>query len=72
MDGAPYDASRAHAQARDVPVLPEEPLRNGSVPRMTVVDNLTLRSFNLGPKKSRSGWLDRTGMAMRARDMIAA
>ena len=30
-------------------VLPEEPLRNGCVPPMTVVDNLNLRSFDLGP-----------------------
>ena len=53
-------------------VLPEEPLRNGCVPPMTVVDNLNLRSFDLGPKKSHRGWLDRAGMAARAKDMIAA
>ena len=38
--------ARPSAQARDVRVLPEEPLRNGCVPRMTVVDNLNLRSFD--------------------------
>jgi general nucleoside transport system ATP-binding protein len=72
VDGAPYDASRAQSQAHDVRVLPEEPLRNGCVPPMTVVDNLNLRSFDLGPKRTRRAWLDRTGMAARARDMIAA
>ena len=57
VDGAPYDASRGQSQAHDVRVLPEEPLRNGCVPPMTVVDNLNLRSFDLGPKKShRAGW----------------
>ena len=72
VDGAPYDASRGQSQAHDVRVLPEEPLRNGCVPPMTVVDNLNLRSFDLGPKKSHRGWLDRAGMAARAKDMIAA
>ena len=41
-------------------------------PPMTVVDNLNLRSFDLGPKKSHRGWLDRAGMATRANDMITA
>ena len=72
VDGAPYNASREQSQAHDVRVLPEEPLRNGCVPPMTVVDNLNLRSFDLGPKKSRRAWLDRAGMATRAREMIAA
>ena len=39
-------ATRDEAQAHDVRVLPEEPLRNGCVPRMSVVDNLNLRSFD--------------------------
>ena len=72
VDNAPYDASRALSQAHDVRVLPEEPLRNGCVPPMTVVDNLNLRGFDVGAGGSRRGWLDRAGMAARARDMIAA
>ncbi len=72
VDGAPYDASRAQSRDRDVRVLPEEPLRNGCVPPMTVIDNLNLRGFDLGPGKSRRRWLDRAGMADRAREMIAA
>ena len=72
VDGAPYDATRSLSQAHDVRVLPEEPLRNGCVPPMTVVDNLNLRSFDLGPGRSRRSWLDRAAMASRARDMIAA
>jgi simple sugar transport system ATP-binding protein len=72
VDGAPYDASRSQSQARGVRVLPEEPLRNGCVPPMTVVDNLNLRSFDLGAGASRRFWLDRAGMADRARAMIEA
>ena len=72
VDGVPYDATRGLSQAHDVRVLPEEPLRNGCVPSMTVVDNLNLRSFDRGPDRSARGWLDRAAMAARARDMIAA
>ena len=72
VDGAPYDASRLLSQAHNVRVLPEEPLRNGCVPPMTVLDNLNLRSFDLAPDRSRRSWLDRAAMAARARDMIAA
>lgn len=67
--GTAYDASRAQSQARHVRVLPEEPLRNGCVPPMTVIDNLNLRAFDTG---SRRPWLDRAGMAARAQAMIAA
>jgi simple sugar transport system ATP-binding protein len=70
VDGSPYDASRGQSQAHDVRVLPEEPLRNGCVPPMTVVDNLNLRSFDRG-KGGKRHWLDRAGMAERARSMIA-
>ncbi|MBS0641562.1 MAG: ATP-binding cassette domain-containing protein, partial [Proteobacteria bacterium] len=72
VDGETYTATRAESQAHDVRVLPEEPLRNGCVPPMTVIDNLNLRSFDRGPGKARRSWLDRAGMAARARDMIAA
>ncbi|HVY14070.1 MAG TPA: ABC transporter ATP-binding protein [Rhodopila sp.] len=72
VDQAPYAASRAESQARDVRVLPEEPLRNGCVPPMTVIDNLNLRAFDTGAGKQRRFWLDRAGMADRARAMIAA
>jgi simple sugar transport system ATP-binding protein len=72
VDGAGYDASRTASQDRHVRVLPEEPLRNGCVPPMTVVDNLNLRQFD----RDRSGrprrWLDRGGMAARAQAMIGA
>jgi len=72
VDNEPYFATREQSQARDVRVLPEEPLRNGCVPPMTVVDNLNLRSFDTGPKKSWRWWLDRAGMAARGQSMIAA
>jgi simple sugar transport system ATP-binding protein len=72
VEGAPYDATRTQSQAHGVRVLPEEPLRNGCVPGMTVTDNLNLRSFDLEAGKSRRFWLDRGGMAARAAAMVTA
>ncbi len=70
--GAPYAARRAEAQERAVRVLPEEPLRNGCVPRMSVADNLNLRGFDHDARGRHRAWLDRRGMAERARRMIEA
>ena len=72
VDGQPYAASRLDSQAHRVRVLPEEPLRNGCVPPMTVVDNLNLRAFDQSAEGTPRRWLDRDGMAKRARSMIAA
>jgi simple sugar transport system ATP-binding protein len=68
--GEPYAAGRAEAQARAVRVLPEEPLKNGCVPGMSVEDNLGLRSYDRDPEGSPRRWLDRKAMAERARAMI--
>ena len=70
--GESYGATRAEAQARDVRVLPEEPLRNGCVPRMSVIDNLNLRSFDRAADGRRRRWLDRGAMTARAREMVSA
>jgi simple sugar transport system ATP-binding protein len=51
-------------------VLPEEPLRNGCAPNMSVIDNLNLRGFDRDAKGGRRAWLDRRAMAARARRMI--
>ena len=72
VDGETYTAGRAESQAHDVRVLPEEPLRNGCVPSMSVVDNLALRSFDRAANGTVRQWLDRAGMAAKARQMIAA
>ncbi len=72
VSGEAYDASRTQAQARKVRVLPEEPLRNGCVPRMSVADNLNLREFDRSASGTRRQWLDRGRMAARARAMMGA
>jgi ABC-type uncharacterized transport system ATPase subunit len=71
VSGEAYTATRDEAQELSVRVLPEEPLRNGCVPQMSVIDNLNLRSFDRDVTGKPRFWLDRSGMAARARDMIA-
>jgi simple sugar transport system ATP-binding protein len=71
VEGAPYDASRGQAQARAVRVLPEEPLRNGCVPRMSVTANLNLRGFDRDAAGGHRSWLDGRAMAARAKRLIA-
>lgn len=71
VDGIPYAATRRQSQALGVRVIPEEPLRNGCVPGMSVVDNLNLRSFDRRDDGSRRRWLDTGGMRRRAARMIA-
>ncbi len=70
VDGAPYAATRRQSQALRVRVLPEEPLRNGCVPAMSVVDNLNLRQFDQGENGPRR-WLNARDMRRRADRMIA-
>jgi simple sugar transport system ATP-binding protein len=71
VSAIPYHATREEAQARRVRVLPEEPLRNGCVPAMTVRDNLNLRRFDRDESGAHRAWLDRSGMVKWARAMIA-
>jgi ABC-type uncharacterized transport system ATPase subunit len=76
VDGVPYIASRRQSQALHVRIIPEEPLRNGCVAGMSVVDNLNLRSFDQiedggGAEGRHRRWLDPGGMRRRATRMIA-
>ena len=71
VNGRPYGATRGESQALGVRVLPEEPLRNGCVPIMSVVDNLNLRHFDRTDTAPRR-WLNAADMRRRAERMIAA
>jgi len=57
IHGKAYEATRRQAEERGVRTLPEEPLKNGSVARMSVVENLALRTFDRQPAANRWGWL---------------
>ena len=70
VSGMPYRARREEAHALGVRVLPEEPLRNGCAPTMSVIDNLNLRRFDRDDRGRPCRWLDRRRMAERARILI--
>ncbi len=52
--------------------LPEEPLKNATVPRMSVAENMAFRSFDKPPNASFGWWLSAAPMRARARELIAA
>jgi ABC-type uncharacterized transport system ATPase subunit len=63
--GIPYRPSRKAIRAAGLFTLPEEPLENATVPRMSVAENLALRSFDRTPI-TRFGFLLDHGAIRRA------
>ncbi|MBB3951891.1 simple sugar transport system ATP-binding protein [Aureimonas jatrophae] len=72
VGGEPYRASRAEAQARKVRCLPEEPLRNACVGRMSVSENLAFRTFDHNAAGAPIRLLDRKRMRGEAERLITA
>ena len=69
MAGQPFRATRAQNRALRVRSLPEEPLTNACIGRMSVADNIGLRSFDEAPF-ARMGWRRPVKLRERARDLI--
>lgn len=57
IDGEPFDCSRAGYAKFKVFGLPEEPLRNAAVRRMSVAENIAFRTFDKPPLASVGWWL---------------
>jgi simple sugar transport system ATP-binding protein len=51
--------------------LPEEPLKNATVPRMTVAENMAFRNFDKPPNTRLGWWLSPGPMRAKARELIA-
>jgi simple sugar transport system ATP-binding protein len=51
--------------------LPEEPLKNATVPRMTVAENMAFRTFDQPPAAKLGWWLSPGPMRTKARELIA-
>ncbi|WP_439602989.1 ABC transporter ATP-binding protein [Devosia sp.] len=51
--------------------LPEEPLKNATVPRMSVAENLAFRSFDKPPVAKLGWWMSPGPMREKARELIA-
>jgi len=70
VSGQSYRATRQQMTQHSVCCLPEEPLRNACVPRMSVTDNLVFRRFDRPPLARAGWWLQFTAMARLAHDLI--
>jgi ABC-type uncharacterized transport system ATPase subunit len=68
--GEIYGATRAEIAKHHIYVLPEEPLHNACVPRMSVAGNMALRHFDRRPM-ALGGWLVNQAAILRsAQDLI--
>jgi len=72
VHGQPFEPKRDHMDKFKVFGLQEEPLRNAAVPRMTVAENISFRTFDKPPITSLGWWLSPGPMRSRARELIAA
>jgi simple sugar transport system ATP-binding protein len=72
VDGQPFEPVRDHMDRFKVFSLQEEPLRNAAVPRMTVAENISFRTFDKPPITSLGWWLSPGPMRARARELISS
>ncbi|WP_349368745.1 ABC transporter ATP-binding protein [Salinarimonas sp.] len=70
ISGAPFEPTRDAYHRFKVFGLPEEPLKNAAVPRMSVAENIAFRSFDRPPLASLGWWLSPGPMREKARDLI--
>jgi ABC-type uncharacterized transport system ATPase subunit len=70
VNGALYRATRAEMKAGGVSLLPEEPLRNACVARMSVAENMAFRAFDEEPMAAGGWWLRPGAIRRVAEDLI--
>ena len=70
IDGEPFDCSRGAYHRFKVFGLPEEPLRNAAVRRMSVAENIAFRSFDRPPLAEYGWWLKPSRMKTKAAGLI--
>lgn len=70
IHGAPYAATRQEAFDHKVFLLPEEPLRNGCVPAMSVAENIAFRSFDRPPLTRAGCLINRRAIRELAQNLI--
>ncbi|MDR3516084.1 MAG: ABC transporter ATP-binding protein [Azospirillaceae bacterium] len=69
VEGEVYRGRRAETQRHHLALLPEEPLRNACVGRMSVADNMAFRQFDRAPY-AKGFWLSQAVIRAAARDLI--
>ena len=67
---APYRPSREDIRTSGLFALPEEPLENATVPRMSVAENLALRTFDRAPVSKFGFLLDRVAIGQAAKELV--
>jgi general nucleoside transport system ATP-binding protein len=67
----PFEPTRDRFYKLKIFGLPEEPLRNATVPRMTVAENMAFRTFDRPPAAKLGWWLSPGPMRAKARELIA-
>ncbi|MEM0899858.1 MAG: ABC transporter ATP-binding protein [Pseudomonadota bacterium] len=70
VGGSPFDATRKDYAAMKVFGLPEEPLKNAAVKRMSVAENIAFRTFDQPPTAGLGWWLKPNVMRENARHLI--
>lgn len=70
INNQPFEPVRRDYDRFRVYGLPEEPLKNATVPRMSVSENLAFRSFDKPPAAKFGWWLRPAVMRDRANDLI--
>src|ERR1700754_1601640 len=70
--GDAYHARREEMRRHKMSLLPEEPLKNACVGRMSVADNLAFRDFDRPPFARGGAWLNRTAFGVNATRQIDA
>jgi ABC-type uncharacterized transport system ATPase subunit len=71
LQGKPYHATRQEMHRAGLSVLPEEPLKNACVARMSVCDNLAFREFDRAPYALGGWWLNRAKFSEDAKRKIS-
>jgi simple sugar transport system ATP-binding protein len=66
----PFDPDRDSFYRLKIFGLPEEPLKNATVPKMTVAENMAFRTFDRPPSAKFGWWLSPGPMRDKARELI--
>ncbi|MDB5522379.1 MAG: transporter ATP-binding protein [Rhizobium sp.] len=69
--GKDFTPTRGNFDRFKVFGLPEEPLKNAAVPRMSVAENIAFRSFDKAPISSFGWWMRPGPMKKKAEELIA-
>ncbi len=72
IDGKPFEASRRDYDTFKVFGLPEEPLKNAVVRRMTVAENIAFRGFDKPPMAGLGWWLRPSEMRRKGAELIGS